>query len=114
MQYGRHGCAGRHGPKPFLALLAPLRPGGSDARLRLVMSTQAGGKRPASPSAEPAEDIKKPKMDGSHNGHDMAIDEDLHSRQLAVYGREAFKRLATASVLISGLNGLGVEISAWG
>ena len=38
------------------------------------------------------------------------IDEDLHSRQLAVYGREAFRRLAGASVLVSGLQGLGAEI----
>lgn len=38
------------------------------------------------------------------------IDEDLHSRQLAVYGREAMGRLAGANVLISGLRGLGVEV----
>lgn len=40
----------------------------------------------------------------------VEIDENLHSRQLAVYGREAMKRMATSSVLISGANGLGVEI----
>ena len=40
----------------------------------------------------------------------MDIDEDLHSRQLAVYGRESMRRLAGASVLISGLRGLGAEI----
>lgn len=40
----------------------------------------------------------------------MEIDEDLHSRQLAVYGRDAMKRMAQSTVLISGLNGLGVEI----
>lgn len=38
------------------------------------------------------------------------IDEDLHSRQLAVYGRESMKRLAGASVLVCGLKGLGAEI----
>jgi molybdopterin/thiamine biosynthesis adenylyltransferase len=38
------------------------------------------------------------------------IDEDLHSRQLAVYGRESFRRLAGASVLVCGLKGLGAEI----
>ena len=38
------------------------------------------------------------------------IDEDLHSRQLAVYGRETMRRLFAANVLISGLHGLGVEI----
>ena len=40
----------------------------------------------------------------------MEIDEDAQSRQLAVYGREALLTLGTARVLISGLNGLGVEI----
>lgn len=39
-----------------------------------------------------------------------ALDENLHSRQLAVYGREAMQRLATSNVLISGANGLGLEI----
>jgi len=39
------------------------------------------------------------------------IDEDLHSRQLAVYGREAMRRLAGANILISGLRGLGVEVA---
>lgn len=41
----------------------------------------------------------------------MVIDEDLHSRQLAVYGREVMKRMAASSVFISGANGLGVEIA---
>lgn len=40
-----------------------------------------------------------------------SIDENLHSRQLAVYGREAMRRMAMADVLISGANGLGVEIA---
>ncbi|KAK2440690.1 E1 ubiquitin-activating protein [Trifolium repens] len=39
------------------------------------------------------------------------IDEDLHSRQLAVYGRETMRRLFGASVLVSGMQGLGVEIA---
>ena len=38
------------------------------------------------------------------------IDEDLHSRQLAVYGRETMRKLVGSSVLVSGLQGLGVEI----
>ena len=38
------------------------------------------------------------------------LDEDLHSRQIAVYGREAMTTLATANILVSGVNGLGVEI----
>eukprot|EP00899_Mesostigma_viride_P027629 jgi/Mesvir1/8050/Mv18206-RA.1 len=42
---------------------------------------------------------------------DYNIDEDLHSRQLAVYGRESMRRLVGANVLISGLRGLGVEVA---
>jgi hypothetical protein len=39
------------------------------------------------------------------------IDEDLHSRQLAVYGRESMRKLAGATVLICGMKGLGAEIA---
>ncbi|CAN0902154.1 Ubiquitin-activating enzyme E1 2 [Linum grandiflorum] len=39
------------------------------------------------------------------------IDEDLHSRQLAVYGRETMRRLFASNVLVSGMNGLGAEIA---
>lgn len=38
------------------------------------------------------------------------IDEDLHSRQLAVYGRDTMRRLFASNVLVSGLQGLGAEI----
>ncbi|KAF3334641.1 ubiquitin-activating enzyme E1 1-like isoform X1 [Carex littledalei] len=41
----------------------------------------------------------------------VEIDEDLHSRQLAVYGRETMRRLFASNVLISGLQGLGAEIA---
>ncbi|XP_057442225.1 ubiquitin-activating enzyme E1 1-like [Lotus japonicus] len=41
----------------------------------------------------------------------MEIDEDLHSRQLAVYGRETMRRLFASNVLVSGMRGLGVEIA---
>lgn len=37
------------------------------------------------------------------------VDEELYSRQLYVFGHEAQRKLATASVLIIGLNGLGAE-----
>jgi tRNA A37 threonylcarbamoyladenosine dehydratase len=40
------------------------------------------------------------------------IDEDLHSRQLAVYGRETFKLMTQSRVLIIGAKGVGVEIGA--
>lgn len=45
-----------------------------------------------------------------HSADEMQIDEDLHSRQLAVYGRGAMKRMAGATVLVCGLGGLGVEV----
>jgi len=49
---------------------------------------------------------------GNPNGGGNApdIDEDLHSRQLAVYGRETMRRLFASNVLVSGLQGLGAEI----
>ena len=49
---------------------------------------------------------------GTRNGAAPEIDEDLHSRQLAVYGRETMRRLFAADVLVSGLNGLGAEIGS--
>ncbi|GAB2290588.1 E1 ubiquitin-activating protein [Dionaea muscipula] len=45
------------------------------------------------------------------NGNPPQIDEDLHSRQLAVYGRETMRRLFASNVLISGMQGLGAEIA---
>lgn len=42
----------------------------------------------------------------------VTIDEDLHSRQLAVYGKESMKRMANADILIIGVKGLGVEVGA--
>jgi ubiquitin-activating enzyme E1 len=38
------------------------------------------------------------------------IDEDLHSRQLAVYGRETMKCLLGSKVLVFVLQGLDAEI----
>lgn len=48
------------------------------------------------------------------NGNGSAskgIDEGLYSRQLFVLGKEAMERMQNASVLISGMKGLGVEIA---
>lgn len=42
---------------------------------------------------------------------DVLVDEDLHSRQIAVYGKESMARLATARVLVCGMRGLGAEIA---
>ncbi|MCO5606848.1 hypothetical protein L7F22_061039 [Adiantum nelumboides] len=50
-------------------------------------------------------------MSSNGNPSEMDIDEDLHSRQLAVYGRETMRRLFGANILISGIQGLGVEIA---
>ncbi|KNC53555.1 ubiquitin-activating enzyme E1 [Thecamonas trahens ATCC 50062] len=47
----------------------------------------------------------------SNAGGNVEIDEDLQSRQLAVYGREAMMRLAKSKVLITGMDGLGAEIA---
>ncbi|XP_028065413.1 ATP-dependent zinc metalloprotease FtsH-like [Camellia sinensis] len=44
------------------------------------------------------------------NGNPMDIDEDLHSKQLAAYGHETMRRLFASNVLVSGMQGLGVEI----
>jgi ubiquitin-activating enzyme E1 len=38
------------------------------------------------------------------------IDDDLHSRQLAVYGRETMKRLLGSNVLVYVLQGISAEI----
>ncbi|KAF3968769.1 hypothetical protein CMV_007381 [Castanea mollissima] len=48
---------------------------------------------------------------GLGNANSQDIDEDLHSRQLAVYGRETMRRLFASNVLVSGLQGLGAEIA---
>ncbi|XP_073034407.1 ubiquitin-activating enzyme E1 1-like isoform X2 [Primulina eburnea] len=45
------------------------------------------------------------------DGQPLEIDEDLHSRQLAVYGRETMRRLFASNILISGVQGLGSEIA---
>ena len=42
---------------------------------------------------------------------DPKIDESLYSRQLYAIGFDAMRKMTTSSVLISGMNGLGVEIA---
>lgn len=54
-------------------------------------------------------DVKSPIMPLG-NGSSPDIDEDLHSRQLAVYGRETMRRLFASNILVSGMQGLGAEI----
>ncbi|KAI3819474.1 hypothetical protein L1987_13313 [Smallanthus sonchifolius] len=48
---------------------------------------------------------------GLEDANMQDIDEDLHSRQLAVYGRETMRRVFASNVLISGMQGLGAEIA---
>eukprot|EP00882_Tetradesmus_deserticola_P015851 GHRQ01016902.1.p1 GENE.GHRQ01016902.1~~GHRQ01016902.1.p1 ORF type:complete len:156 (+),score=29.15 GHRQ01016902.1:170-637(+) len=60
----------------------------------------------------PATDLpKKAKMATDNGQANVDLDENLHSRQLAVYGREAMRRMAGANVLVAGANGTGVEIA---
>lgn len=58
-------------------------------------------------------DIVGPPNMAMDDGNPPDIDEDLHSRQLAVYGRETMRRLFGSNILISGLQGLGAEIGAF-
>ena len=41
---------------------------------------------------------------------EVTIDDSLYSRQRYVLGDQAMKRMATSSVFLSGLGGLGIEI----
>ena len=78
----------------------------------------AGAKREASSASRTSQEAKKKKVEENSiiaptnmTSETNQIDEDLHSRQLAVYGRESFRKLVGAKVLISGLNGLGAEVA---
>jgi ubiquitin-activating enzyme E1 len=68
---------------------------------------QQGKKKPRTTTNMPVDTTNVNNGDG--NQHE--IDEDLHSRQLAVYGRDTMRKMASAHVLVSGLKGLGVEIA---
>ena len=77
--------------------------------------SSAASKRPAT-AQDSEDDISRAKKPRTNTEDEKTaageIDEDLHSRQLAVYGRESMRRLAGASVLVCGLKGLGAEIGA--
>ncbi|BAT03350.1 Os07g0692900, partial [Oryza sativa Japonica Group] len=94
---------------PFLSLAGEVA-----ARHRGLLSMLPTNKRAAGTDDDRPTDPKRPKVaqNGSTNGVVVPeIDEDLHSRQLAVYGRETMRRLFASHVLVSGLNGLGAEIA---
>jgi len=50
-------------------------------------------------------------IENNKNTNNTEIDESLYSRQLYVLGHDAMKTMAQSNVLISGMNGLGVEIA---
>ncbi|KAF8397226.1 hypothetical protein HHK36_016136 [Tetracentron sinense] len=62
-------------------------------------------------SSNSGNDIIKPPTMALDDCNPPDIDEDLHSRQLAVYGRETMRRLFASNILISGMQGLGAEIA---
>ncbi|XP_076562341.1 ubiquitin-like modifier-activating enzyme 1 Y [Arvicanthis niloticus] len=64
-----------------------------------------------SPTYSVMPDVPPGPTNGMSKSKEMDIDEGLYSRQLYVLGHEAMKHLQTSSVLISGLQGLGVEIA---
>ncbi|XP_022034390.1 ubiquitin-activating enzyme E1 1 isoform X1 [Helianthus annuus] len=70
----------------------------------LTVATMGGGNNPNGTT-----NGKMPIGGGGSNQSD--IDEDLHSRQLAVYGRETMRRLFASNILVSGMQGLGAEIA---
>ncbi|GJN33501.1 hypothetical protein PR202_gb22110 [Eleusine coracana subsp. coracana] len=77
--------------------------------LRRTLLSMLPSKRPADQD-ESAAQAQPKRIKPDRNGAPPEIDEDLHSRQLAVYGRETMRRLFASDVLVSGLNGLGAEI----
>eukprot|EP00656_Telonema_subtile_P003724 TRINITY_DN11687_c0_g2_i3.p1 TRINITY_DN11687_c0_g2~~TRINITY_DN11687_c0_g2_i3.p1 ORF type:complete len:1029 (-),score=303.82 TRINITY_DN11687_c0_g2_i3:165-3251(-) len=54
---------------------------------------------------------KNEEMAAPPEAMEVEVDEDRESRQLAVYGRAAMRKLMQSKVLISGMNGLGAEIA---
>ncbi|KAK9849259.1 hypothetical protein WJX84_002174, partial [Apatococcus fuscideae] len=63
------------------------------------------------PSSKKSKTMHSTAANGGSVPQPHEIDEDLHSRQLAVYGRESMRRMAAANVLICGAGGLGAEIA---
>ena len=70
----------------------------------------AAAKRESERDSEAQQAHAKKQRTGNDTDDTMAaageIDEDLHSRQLAVYGRESMRKLAGATVLICGMKGM--------
>ncbi|CAN6186275.1 unnamed protein product [Urochloa humidicola] len=80
--------------------------------LSMLPSKRSAGAHGGQPKRTKVEDSPPPAAsNAARNGAPPEIDEDLHSRQLAVYGRDTMRRLFASDVLVSGLNGLGAEIA---
>ncbi|XP_005093732.1 ubiquitin-like modifier-activating enzyme 1 isoform X2 [Aplysia californica] len=62
-------------------------------------------------SSQDSEETVDRNMSAAKNGTTDDIDESLYSRQLYVLGHEAMRKMAHSNVLISGMNGLGVEVA---
>jgi len=68
----------------------------------------------ATGGSTPAKSVSQASADMAKNGSSVPneeIDEGLYSRQLYVLGHDAMRRMAHSDVLISGLDGLGVEVA---
>lgn len=68
--------------------------------------------RTAKTAANGPERTKGGVKDEDEAEDEVKVDETLYSRQLYVLGQEASRRMASASVLICGLGGVGVEVRA--
>jgi len=94
---------------------SPSSPGPASKKRKLEENNgqNSSGSSSSSSSSNGSHRGNQLKMEGngSANGSVRAIDESLYSRQLYVLGHEAMQRMATSSVLISGLGGLGVEVA---
>lgn len=91
---------------------SPSSPGPASKKRKLEDNNgqNSGGGSSSSNGSHPGNQLKM-EANGSDNGSVQAIDESLYSRQLYVLGHEAMQRMATSSVLVSGLGGLGVEVA---
>ncbi|XP_071935768.1 ubiquitin-activating enzyme E1 1-like isoform X2 [Coffea arabica] len=101
------------------SVLKKLRIEGSVSSTSTEKTTTSGGEVKISGSGADLGSSSNGKDSGERSLTEMAfddgnphdIDEDLHSRQLAVYGRETMRRLFASNVLVSGMQGLGAEIA---
>ncbi|XP_010542669.1 PREDICTED: ubiquitin-activating enzyme E1 1-like [Tarenaya hassleriana] len=80
-------------------------------RRRIEISESTAKKSPNTSSDSNSGNVEPRLNMAFGNSNRQEIDEDLHSRQLAVYGRETMRRIFVSNVLVSGMQGLGAEIA---